>query len=364
MWNSEYQQRNPNPVAHLLSHLMINPQFTVAVANQWRSLRRLALSNAAIDQLIERFFQELNGTGAADRNFAVWNWLLGGFVWPNRPVASSFVGEVEFLRHWLVDRTAFLDRAIGDGVLLATNECPEACLHDANCHDFGAFTKCSCKREWTGEHCELPTTDCGGTWESCPLPSGPYYETCSGRVRTLTRVDERTWRDFDGGTDVIAAFGCWYHPADSDRTDIIFDGQRLTWQDRECELAFIGDVCDFNITQITSEMLAQTATSTSVDASEETTLGMITFTASVASFVQREDKLLLSLHGSQTSSALAVAGVGLLSVFAVLGLIGFAVWRNRRRRCQQPPYTMLEMEVSGLDDERCQHRENESESDV
>ena len=111
--NSEFPADNPNGF-HWYATLLEDPNFRQRVSQRWNEHRAGPWSNeqliADIDETVE-LLQE-----AQVRNFYRWP-VLGEYIWPNDFGAeerSSYEEEIEYLKEWLLDRTAWLDQELSD----------------------------------------------------------------------------------------------------------------------------------------------------------------------------------------------------------------------------------------------------------
>lgn len=86
--------------------LMADPVFTKALRCRWESLRTGVLSDAAMLQMIDGYRDEVKL--GEPRDHATWG-TIGMYVWPNYFVGNSYAEEIDYMKQWLVDRTAWLD---------------------------------------------------------------------------------------------------------------------------------------------------------------------------------------------------------------------------------------------------------------
>lgn len=80
--------------------------FERQVRCRWDELRQTVLSNAAVDQWIDSvatFLDESQGY-----NFTVWP-IQGVYVWPNYYIGQNYEEEVDTLKWWIHNRTAWID---------------------------------------------------------------------------------------------------------------------------------------------------------------------------------------------------------------------------------------------------------------
>lgn len=110
----QYQQtRQPMP-NDWFNVLMRDPAFVNRLKARWQELRRGVLSDSALNARIDSLAGPL--TNAAARNFQRWPILtmgnIGGFF---TPTASTYQGQVQAMRDWLLQRAAWLDSTSGWG---------------------------------------------------------------------------------------------------------------------------------------------------------------------------------------------------------------------------------------------------------
>lgn len=91
--------------------------FRQRVGVRWQALRQGVFSNASLISRIDSISNLL--TEPAARNFQKWP-ILGNYVWPNSFVGSTYGQEVNYLKTWITDRTAWLDNAFVTFSITAT----------------------------------------------------------------------------------------------------------------------------------------------------------------------------------------------------------------------------------------------------
>lgn len=85
------------------------PAFRQRMAERWETLRAGPWSDA---QLMQRIDSLVAVVGAAQvRNFQRWP-VLGTYVWPNAYIGNTYQQEINYLKNWLLNRTAWLDQQI------------------------------------------------------------------------------------------------------------------------------------------------------------------------------------------------------------------------------------------------------------
>ena len=92
--------------------LNTDPAYTAALKARWAQYRRANLRESRIIATIDSLAAVLTSNGAAGRNSEAWpRW--GRYVWPNYYVAAGFADEVAWLKQWLKERIAWMDRQLG-----------------------------------------------------------------------------------------------------------------------------------------------------------------------------------------------------------------------------------------------------------
>jgi len=89
--------------------LFINQSFSNHAKCRWQELRETVFDIDNIFGIIEEKRSIVNP--AIDRNYQRWP-ILGQYVWPNFNVASSYSGEINFLKQFIGDRLAWMDNAM------------------------------------------------------------------------------------------------------------------------------------------------------------------------------------------------------------------------------------------------------------
>ena len=85
---------------------MADPEFVSKLQNRWTELRNGAYADEAIISYIDSVAQVLEEP--QKRNFQRWN-VLGRYIWPNNFIGNTYAEEIDYLKNWLTDRTAWLD---------------------------------------------------------------------------------------------------------------------------------------------------------------------------------------------------------------------------------------------------------------
>jgi hypothetical protein len=114
VWAYRLSDRCPGdfyPVPFWWMRLMQDPAFKEAVKTRFTSLRQGVLSDASIAAKIEQYRELLDSSNNAGYNFSRWP-ILGEWVWPNFFVGQTYKEEVDYLKEWTLNRTAWLDEQI------------------------------------------------------------------------------------------------------------------------------------------------------------------------------------------------------------------------------------------------------------
>ena len=114
VWAYRLSERCPGdfyPVPFWWMRLMQDPAFKEAVKTRFTALRQGVLSDASIAAKIESYRELLDSSNNAGYNFTRWP-ILGEWVWPNFFVGQTYNEEVDYLKEWTLNRTAWLDQQI------------------------------------------------------------------------------------------------------------------------------------------------------------------------------------------------------------------------------------------------------------
>ncbi len=110
----QHQQTRQPTANDWFTQLLRDPAFVDQVKSRWQSLRGGLLSTASLQSRADALARPL--TNAAQRNFQRWPNLSTQYIGPFiTPTASTWQGQVQYLRDWMVRRTAWLDSTAGWG---------------------------------------------------------------------------------------------------------------------------------------------------------------------------------------------------------------------------------------------------------
>ncbi len=112
-WNPEGWYFEPkNPQSHpWWPRLFQDPAFQLRYADRWFAFRRGVFATERLLGTIDDYAMIL--AEAQHRNFERWP-ILGTYVWPNWFVADSYEEEIDWMKHWLEARVAWMDQTIAD----------------------------------------------------------------------------------------------------------------------------------------------------------------------------------------------------------------------------------------------------------
>ena len=89
-----------------------DPAYTAALRQRWAEYRRTNLSDERLMATVDSLATVLTSHGAEQRNSQAWpRW--GVWVWNNYYVGNNYADEIAFLKTWLKERIAWMDRQLG-----------------------------------------------------------------------------------------------------------------------------------------------------------------------------------------------------------------------------------------------------------
>lgn len=92
--------------------LLEDESFVTNLKTRWNDLRTNILSNENIISMVNEKYSLLkNETNVANNNFNKWK-IFGIYIWPNSFIGNNYFEEIEFLKNWIINRTAWLDESI------------------------------------------------------------------------------------------------------------------------------------------------------------------------------------------------------------------------------------------------------------
>lgn len=90
--------------------LFDDPAFRKLVKDRWNALKLTKINN--LNEYIDQQVKYIDKSQKA--NFVKWD-ILNTYVWPNAVVTGSYKGEINYLKTWLKDRTAWMDGELNNG---------------------------------------------------------------------------------------------------------------------------------------------------------------------------------------------------------------------------------------------------------
>ncbi|MEM0962869.1 MAG: CotH kinase family protein [Bacteroidota bacterium] len=99
----------PYPVPFWWRRLVDRPSFQEALDARWRELREGPLHTDSLMAQIDANAARLGEAQA--RNFERWP-ILGQYVWPNAFVGATYQEEIDYMKDWLTQRLAWLERRV------------------------------------------------------------------------------------------------------------------------------------------------------------------------------------------------------------------------------------------------------------
>lgn len=88
-----------------------NADYVTALKKRWAQYRRSNLREQHIMAVVDSLASVLTSNGAEQRNSTAWpRW--GRYVWPNYYIAVNYADEVRYLKQWISDRIAWMDKQL------------------------------------------------------------------------------------------------------------------------------------------------------------------------------------------------------------------------------------------------------------
>lgn len=114
VWAYKFNERCGNhnqQVPFWWSRFMEDPAFVDQLQDRWTKLRNDEFSVSNLNAMIDSYSTLLQESGAAERNFEVWE-LLGVDIHPNNFVGETYEQEITYLKNWISERLTWLDASI------------------------------------------------------------------------------------------------------------------------------------------------------------------------------------------------------------------------------------------------------------
>ena len=105
-FNNNRYNSGENNVPWMFKRVLQDEIFYSNLKDRWTTYRNERLSDTRILEVVDSLSNLLNE--AKDRNFVCWN-RFNTYVWPNYYISSSWNGELEFLKEWLLKRVQWID---------------------------------------------------------------------------------------------------------------------------------------------------------------------------------------------------------------------------------------------------------------
>jgi hypothetical protein len=105
-FNSVCQGNGANMNPFWFNRMLQDTVFANNVNCRWTDLRTSILSDSTLIHYIDSMANML--TEPAQRNYNRWP-ILGVYVWPNNYVGNTYQEEINYMKNWILDRTAWMD---------------------------------------------------------------------------------------------------------------------------------------------------------------------------------------------------------------------------------------------------------------
>lgn len=115
LWLYDFNSRNPGDgyqIPFYWYKLMADPNYVEKLEARWTEYRRSNYSNAAIEATIDSLTTMITSGGAYDRNQQAWQTMGRWGIGPNAYVFHSYDEEISYMKRWLQNRVAWLDKAM------------------------------------------------------------------------------------------------------------------------------------------------------------------------------------------------------------------------------------------------------------
>lgn len=88
--------------------LMRDPAYVQKLKRRWSWIRKNEFSDQRINFVTDSLVTLLSE--AQVRNYQRWTGVIGTYIWPNYYVGSSYASEVTWMKNWITQRLAYLDK--------------------------------------------------------------------------------------------------------------------------------------------------------------------------------------------------------------------------------------------------------------
>ena len=104
----------PSIFSRNIIFLFLLIKLSVLKSYELKIFLKIRLFSSSILSLVNTDYSTLNNeTDAANRNFNRWQ-IFGIYIWPNSFIGNSYYEEINFLKDWISQRTAWLDISINE----------------------------------------------------------------------------------------------------------------------------------------------------------------------------------------------------------------------------------------------------------
>ncbi len=110
-YNMNSRESDSQLVPFWWKRLLDDAAYQAELKNRWAQYREGQYADDAINTKVDSIANLLTSGGAMDRNEAAWG-MFGRYVWPNAYIASSYSDEIAYLKKWIKNRLAFMDRQL------------------------------------------------------------------------------------------------------------------------------------------------------------------------------------------------------------------------------------------------------------
>jgi hypothetical protein len=88
--------------------LMKDPAYVLKLKRRWSWIRKHELSNQRITFVADSLSNLLSE--AQVRNYKRWTGVIGSYIWPNYYIGPTYASEVSWMKNWITQRLAYLDK--------------------------------------------------------------------------------------------------------------------------------------------------------------------------------------------------------------------------------------------------------------
>ena len=106
-----YREQDPYLVPFWWYILNRDPKYTAQLKQRWAQYRNTTLREDQLMATVDSLAQVLTSHGAESRNSQAWS-CWGKRVWPNHYIATDYNDEINYLKQWLIERIAWMDKQL------------------------------------------------------------------------------------------------------------------------------------------------------------------------------------------------------------------------------------------------------------